>query len=46
MSDGNSMLKKLNILGSKAKELINTNKILANEISYYQKLFSSNRQTI
>ena len=46
MSDGNSMLKKLNILGSKAKELINTNKILTNEISYYQKLFSSNKDYI
>ena len=46
MSDGNSMLKKLNLLGSKAKELINTNKILANEISYYQKLFSSNKDYI
>lgn len=46
MSDGNSMLKKLNLLGSKAKELINTNKILSNEISYYQKLFSSNKDYI
>jgi hypothetical protein len=46
MSDGNSMLKKLNLLGSKAKEIINTNKILTNEISYYQKLFSSNKDYI
>ena len=46
MSEGNSMLKKLNSLGSKAKELINTNKILTNEISYYQKLFSSNKDYI
>lgn len=43
MSEGNSMLKKINLLGSKAKELINTNKIITNEISYYQKLFSSNK---
>ena len=46
MSDGNSMLKKINLLGSKAKELINTNKILTHEISYYQKLFSSNKDYI
>ena len=46
MSDGNSMLKKLNLLGSKAKELINTNKILTDEISVYQKLFSSNKDYI
>ena len=46
MSEGNSMIKKLNSLGSKAKELININKILTNEISYYQKLFSSNKDYI
>ena len=46
MNDGNIVLKKINILGSKANELINKNKILTNEISYYQKLFTSNKNYI
>ena len=46
MNDKKINIKKLNILGSKAKELINTNKILSNEISFFQKLFNSNKDYI
>ena len=46
MNDGSIMLKKINILGSKANELINTNKLLSNKISYYQNIFNSNKNYI
>ena len=46
MNDKKINIKKLNILGSKAKELINTNKLLSNEISFFQKLFNSNKDYI
>ena len=43
MNKGNLILKQINILGSQANELINKNKILINELSYYQQLFNSNK---
>ena len=46
MNDVNIVIKRINILGSKANELMNSNKILTNEISYYQKLFISNKNYI
>ena len=46
MNNGNLLLKKINILGSKANELINKNKILLIELSNYQKFFSSNKNYI
>ena len=45
-NNGNSILKKINILGAKANELIAQNALLTNEISNYQKLFSSNKNYI
>ena len=45
-NNGNSILKKINILGSKANELITENKLITNDISNYQKLFSSNKNYI
>ena len=43
MNKGNLILKQINILGSQANELINKNKILIRELSYYQQLFNSNK---
>ena len=46
MNNGSLILKKINILGSKANELISKNKLLSMGISYYQQLFSSNKNYI
>ena len=46
MNDGNLMLKKINLLGSKANELITKNNLLSSQLSYYQKIFSSNKNNI
>ena len=45
MNDVNS-ISQINTLGSKAKELINSNKILSKEITYYKKLLLSNKDYI
>jgi len=44
MKDGNIIIKNINILGSKANELMNSNKILSGQITYYEKLFNSNKK--
>ena len=46
MNNGNLILKKINILGSKANELITKNKLLSNEILIYQQLFNNNKNYI
>ena len=46
MTDGNLLLKKINSLGSKANEFITKNKILSNQLSYYQKIFTYNKNYI
>ena len=46
MNYGNLMLKQINLLASKANELINKNKVLQRELSYYQQLFNSNKNNI
>jgi hypothetical protein len=46
MKNGSLTIKKINILGSKASELINNNKILLSQISYYQNMFNSNKKYI
>ena len=44
MKNGNIIIKKINLLGSKANELMNNNKIISNQISYYNKLYDSNKK--
>ena len=44
MKDGNIIIKNINILGSKANELMNSNKILSGQITHYEKLFNSNKK--
>ena len=47
MKNGNNIiLKKINILGSKVNELIMKNKLISSQVSYYQKLFNSNKNYI
>jgi hypothetical protein len=46
MKDGNIMIKNINILGSRASELMNKNKILSGQITYYETLFNSNKKYI
>ena len=46
MNNGNLILKKINLLGSKANELITKNKLLLNEIANYQQLFANNKNYI
>ena len=46
MKDGNIMIKNINILGSRASELMNKNKILSGQITYYEALFNSNKKYI
>ena len=46
MKNGNIIIKKINLLGSKANELMNNNKIISNQISYYNKLYDSNKKYI
>ena len=46
MRNGNIIIKNINILGSKANELMNNNKILTRQISYYETLFNSNKKCI
>jgi len=44
MKDGNIIIKNINILGSKANELMNSNKILSGQITHYEKIFNSNKK--
>ena len=44
MKDGNIIIKNINILGSKANELMSNNKILSGQITYYEKIFNSNKK--
>ena len=44
MKDGNIIIKNINILGSKANELMNNNKILSGQITHYEKIFNSNKK--
>ena len=46
MNNGNLILKKINLLGSKANELMTKNKLLLNEIKNYQQLFANNKNYI
>ena len=46
MNNGNLILKKINLLGSKANELMTKNKLLLNEITNYQQLFTNNKNYI
>ena len=43
MKNGNIIIKNINLLGSKVNELMNNNKILSGQLSYYNKLFNSNK---
>ena len=47
MKNGNNIIiKKINLLGSKVNELMIKNKLISSQISYYQKLFNSNKNHI
>ena len=46
MNNGNLIIKKINLLASKANELLNQNKIITGQISHYKKLFDSNKKHI
>ena len=46
MKNGNIIIKNINLLGSKVNELMNNNKIISGQISYYNKLFNSNKNCL
>ena len=46
MKNGNIIIKNINILGSKANELMTKNKSILSQLSYYQTKFNSNKKYI
>ena len=46
MKNGNIIIKNINLLGSKVNELMNNNKIISDQISYYSQLFNSNKNCL
>ena len=46
MKNGNIIIKNINLLGTKVNELMYNNKIISGQISYYNKLFNSNKNCL